>query len=194
MFLLFKRYVPFKIFGVGTKGYSGNDRVSADIHGEAKTWGRVEIDTQSMKVGEVKAWSNETTQMNWDGTPGARATATPPIELKLDVYEGLAKRVIVHTGGKNPHTPAIATPDIDTFLDVKLFRDGDTIKISGSLYGDPFPNAEVFVESKSFKNNDLLGHFVTTGGDRTGVLKIFGVNRDMLAQFDKTYDVGWLNA
>lgn len=196
MFLVFKRYVPFDVFGVGSKNFSGNHRQSADLHGSAKTWGRIEVDLSDMSLGTPVAWSDETIRYNvFTGAEIGRATAGVPITIKQQGYSGLARYIRLHTGGKNPHTPASATPDIDTFLDAYIFKQKDgRVKIWGMLSGDPFPNGEVFVESRTMKNNQLLCHFVTRGGDRAGVRLIFGVNFDTLAKFEETFDSAWLMA
>ena len=62
-----------------------------------------------------------------------------------------------------------AAPDIDTFVDFGVEWIGNGLRFRGSVRGDDFPNAEIFVlDSKGF--GCLLFDGRTTGGQDTGPL------------------------
>jgi hypothetical protein len=77
--------------------------------------------------------------------------------------------------GPNPLAPA--SPDIDTKLDISLKVSPGQACFTGHLYGDAFPNAEVFVVN-SKDQATMLHTFQTTGGQVTGPLHFLPFNND----------------
>lgn len=69
------------------------------------------------------------------------------------------------TAGANPLVPG--APDIDTFIDVSARFGSTAITIDGTVRGDTFPNAEVFVVD-AVGNRVLLWDYATTGDQNTG--------------------------
>jgi hypothetical protein len=69
---------------------------------------------------------------------------------------------------------------IDTKLDISAEVQGEQACYSGHLYGDAFPNAEVFVVN-SKDQATMLHTFTTTGGRNTGPIHLLpgNNNRDM---------------
>jgi hypothetical protein len=79
--------------------------------------------------------------------------------------------------GSNPLYPL--SPDIDTKLDFTPVLHSGQICYSGHLYGDAFPNAEVFAMN-SGRQATMLLTFTTSGGPNTGPVTLMGDNnRDM---------------
>jgi hypothetical protein len=69
------------------------------------------------------------------------------------------------TAGANPMVPL--APDIDTYVDFRVEWIGAGVRFQGSVRGDDFPNAEVFVLDT--KNTGcLVFDGRTTGGQDTG--------------------------
>jgi hypothetical protein len=58
-------------------------------------------------------------------------------------------------------------PAIDTFLDFQVVFRKHTLELSGTLRGDNFPNAEVFVTDATGQAA-LIFEFATDGGQTTG--------------------------
>ncbi|HEX7564056.1 MAG TPA: hypothetical protein VF396_12520 [Bradyrhizobium sp.] len=92
---------------------------------------------------------------------------------KSNVSSSISNKVIAEnfisfsasTAGANPMIPG--APDIDTFVDFRVDWVGTGLRFQGSLRGDDFPNAEVFVlDSKG--QGCLLFDGRTTGGQNTG--------------------------
>ena len=77
----------------------------------------------------------------------------------------------------NPLDPI--APDIDVKLDISVQVKPGQACYSGHLYGDAFPNAEVFVVN-SHDQATMLNTFTTAGGRNSGPFRLFGNNnRDM---------------
>jgi uncharacterized membrane protein YgcG len=70
------------------------------------------------------------------------------------------------TAGANPMIPVVA-PDIDTFVDLRVEWIASSIRVQGTLRGDDFPNAEVFLLDRK-GIGCLLFDGRTTGGRNTG--------------------------
>ena len=58
-------------------------------------------------------------------------------------------------------------PSIDTYVDIHIVFRSQALVVSGSVRGDDFPNAEVFVTDAA-GGSILLFEFGTTGGQSTG--------------------------
>ena len=104
---------------------------------------------------------------------GRTATATPSIGA---VATGNGK-LHMEFAAANPLVPS---PDIDTKLDLSADVKSGQVCYSGHLYGDAFPNAEVFVVN-SHDQATMLLTFATTGGRNTGPIHFLpgNNNRDM---------------
>lgn len=72
------------------------------------------------------------------------------------------------TAGSNPLVPK--SPDINTFVDVKVdFGTPNRLNITGQVFGDNFPDLEVFLlSSGSHEHTALLLDGRTSGGAHTG--------------------------
>ncbi len=105
---------------------------------------------------------------------GRRATGRPTISANA----GGDGKLHMEFAGANPLVPG--APDIDTKLDLSAQVRAGQVCDSGHLYGDAFPNAEVFVVN-SHDQPTMLLTFATTGGQNTGPIHFLpgNNNRDM---------------
>lgn len=86
--------------------------------------------------------------------------------------------IVVNMAGANPLVPG--APDIDLSLTLRVGPNGD---FSGSLVGDAFPDAEVFVVGPG-GNATMLHTFSTNGGAVTGpFLFLPGANTRPMGNF-----------
>lgn len=87
----------------------------------------------------------------------AEARGTPTITAR-----NVNGAIVVNMAGANPLVPG--APDIDLSLTLRVGPNGG---LSGSLVGDAFPNAEVFVVGPG-RGATMLHTFSTSGGPLTG--------------------------
>lgn len=163
--LIFRRYAPFETFG---GGFEGDCRTAAStcLTDTARTTGVIGFSPG--RVGALTAGSSGTafnlfgaTVANLLGKHVSKVTSSVSVStVSVDLV-----RFTARTAGANPMIPF--APAIDTFVDIDaVFRD-QALEISGSVRGDDFPNAEVFVIDGSGKSA-LLFAFTTDGGQHTG--------------------------
>ncbi|CAB3809777.1 hypothetical protein LMG28614_07129 [Paraburkholderia ultramafica] len=91
--------------------------------------------------------------------------------------------IIFTTQGANPLVPG--SPDIDTRLDLQVSENSESLTLSGTLRGDPFPSGEVFVVDTKGKTNlvtsyttpldSVSGPFIWLPGNRDMQLRAFNV-------------------
>ena len=153
--------------------FRGNNRsftTSRDKSVTSKVTGIVKFLVPSMVVvGAPSAYSDESSDVY-----GRTATGKPTISY---VANGDGK-LHMEFAGANPLYPA--APDIDTKLDISAEVKSGQAYYSGHLFGDAFPNAEVFVVN-SHDQATMLHTFATTGGRNTGPIHFLpgNNNRDM---------------
>jgi len=176
--LFMRSFAPWDWFGAEppicfSNCYKGNNRsftTSRDPSVTSKVTGVVRFLLPSMViVGGPTAHSDESRDIygrKATGDPKISATATGNGKLHMEF------------AGANPLDPF--APDIDTKLDISAQTVGGQACYSGHLYGDAFPNAEVFVVN-SHDQAVMLQTFTTTGGQNTGPIHFlpFNNNRDM---------------
>jgi hypothetical protein len=162
---VFRRYAPFAEFGFG---FEGDHRTvaSTSLDATARTTGKVPFARGS--IGTIGATSSGT-QFSGGGD-WVRKLAGRHMS---DVTCAIAKKVIgptsisfsASTAGANPMVPG--APAIDTYVDFRAEWIGSSVRFSGTVRGDDFPNAEVFVvDAKGV--GCLLFDGRTTGGQNTG--------------------------
>jgi len=163
--LFFRRYAPFATFGLG---FEGDHRAgpSTSLLVTARTIGCVPFDRG--RVGALSA-SSSGTQYSGGGEALRRllgrhfSTVSGTVTTTLATATRLSFRA--QAVGANPMVPK--APDIDTFIDVDVEWITSSLRIRGSVYGDDFPNAEVFVRDAKGVGC-LLFDGRTTGGRDTG--------------------------
>jgi hypothetical protein len=163
--LVFRRYAPFSTFGFGFEG-DGRSGPSTSLSDTARTTGIVFFDATG--VGSVTGSSSGTTFQGL-GTWLAAALGKHYSSVRSTVSGARTSPGLVQftasTEGANPMVPG--APDIDTYIDFSARWFGGKILFDGTLRGDNFPNAEVFVLDGA-KNAVLLFNGVTSGGRQTG--------------------------
>jgi hypothetical protein len=113
--------------------------------------------------------------------------------VSLDVHEFVRPSVIeftASTAGSNPLTPG--APDVDTKIKARFdFTKQGSLIASGRVFGDDYPNLEVFVAAPNGRTA-LLIDGRTTGGQDTGVLtRLWGSHDDqLLGQFHVSLPLG----
>lgn len=163
--LVFRRYAPFAEFGFGFEG-DHRTEASTSLDATARTTGKVPFARGS--IGTIDATSSGTQYTgggDWLRKLGGRHMS--------DVARTIAQKTIgptfisfsASTAGANPMVPG--APAIDTFVDFRAEWIGTGMRFSGTVRGDDFPNAEVFVvDAKGV--GCLLFDGRTTGGQNTG--------------------------
>src|SRR5271166_3581791 len=153
--------------------FRGNSRsftTSRDKGVTSKVTGIVKFLLPSMSLaGSPTAYSDASTDIY-----GRTATGRPTISANA-AGDG---KLHMEFAGANPLVPG--APDIDTKLDIAAQVKSGQVCYSGHLYGDAFPNAEVFVVN-SHDQATMLQTFATTGGQNTGPVHLLpgNNNRDM---------------
>lgn len=163
--LFFRRYAPFATFG---GGFEGDDRSnsSTSLTATARTIGSLMFAPGN--VSDVSGASSGTAFSGLGakvqrllGNHLSKVTASVAVSTRsLDCL-----RFVAETSGANPMIPA--APAIDTYLDMEITFRGQAIVLSGTLRGDDFPNAEVFVTDATGQAV-LVFEFATDGGQTTG--------------------------
>ena len=104
---------------------------------------------------------------------GRTKTAHPTITV-----QGGNGKLHMEMAGANPLIPL--APDIDTKLDISMQITGEQACYTGHLFGDAFPNAEVFVVN-SRNTAKMLLTFTTKGTRNVGPVELLpgNNNRDM---------------
>jgi hypothetical protein len=165
--LVFRRYAPFSKFGFG---FEGDNRTgpSVSMEATARTIGLVPFERGS--VGSIHAESSGTEFLGlgaWVRKLAGKRKSKVSCSISNKIMSKNSLSFTASTAGANPMVPG--APDIDTFVDFGVEWIGKGLRFRGSVRGDDFPNAEVFVlDSKGF--GCLLFDGRTTGGQDTGPL------------------------
>lgn len=195
----FRCYAPFKSFGGGYRGDARTE--STDVNKTARIVVIVTVDYARMVVAKTpdarcdeshghgvfpilmslplrsarRDWSNLTV------TGRAQPRVSMVVEPVGRPGQGLA--AVVSVAGGNPLVPI--APDIDVQLNLKLKRDSDTaLLVSGTVVGDGFPNAEVFLRDAGSRT--VLVHSYRTPGGTYGPFSYLpGQNARKMGGFGK---------
>lgn len=162
---VFRRYAPFATFGLGFEG-DNRSGPSISLSATARTIGCVPFEPGS--VGLLAASSSGSEYAGGGGMLRhflGRHTSKVRGSVVVRVQTSSRLAFTAQTAGANPMLPK--APDIDTFVDVEIDFVGNSLRFRGTLRGDDFPNAEVFVlDAKG--TGCLLFDGRTTGGQDTG--------------------------
>jgi hypothetical protein len=173
--LVFRRYAPFESFGFGFEG-DNRSAPSTCLTATARTIGMVAFSPGHVHL--IRPGSSGTYFVG----AGARirqllgrhcSKVTSSVTVSTMSIDCL--RFTAQTAGANPMVPA---PTIDTLVDIAVtFRRG-MLAIEGSVRGDDFPNAEVFIVD-SCLSACLLYAFETNAGRNTGPFtRLWGDHRE----------------
>jgi hypothetical protein len=163
--LFFRRYAPFDTFG---GGFEGDHRTAAStrLTDTARTVGALNFAPGN--VGNMRGESSGTTFAGLGayverllGRHFSKVTSSVSVSTRsLDCL-----RFTAQTAGANPMVPG--APAIDTFLDMTVLFRKQALVLEGTLRGDSFPNAEVFVTDARGQSVLLLA-YATDAGRNTG--------------------------
>lgn len=157
----FRRYAPFASFG---GGFHGDGAGGASFGGTYRTRGLVNFD---FATGSVTVAGDSGVSYHVDA-PSVKKTGKTSCALSNLHASPATIRFTVSTAGALPLIPL--APDIDTFIDFNATQTATGIAFSGTVRGDNFPNAVVFVYSAGATTPAPASvfHFTTTGSRNTG--------------------------
>ena len=167
-----RSFAPFDSFG---GGFAGDNRTfSTDLNATSRLSGKVTIDPAT---GQVLGATAQSSPSSCAGAPcslvfgDTSRTGTPTISAR-----NVGGAIVVNMAGANPLVPGAW--DIDLTLTLRVGPSG----YSGSLVGDAFPNAEVFVVGPG--GATMLHTFSTSGGPLTGpYMYLLGANTRPMGNF-----------
>jgi hypothetical protein len=164
--VVFRRYAPFNQFGFGFEG-DHRSGPSTSLSDTARTIGWVAFDHGTVGSPVSKSSGTEFTGGgDWLRKLLGRHYSTVKCRISNQVTGKSSVAFTAATAGANPMVPVIA-PDIDTYLDFRADWVGTNLRFQGTVRGDSFPNAEVFVlDARS--TGCLLFDGRTSGGRNSG--------------------------
>lgn len=172
--LWMRRYAPFDEFGLGFQGDKRSGATTA-VDATARTIGIVCFGpgfvstSSSWSSGSSFTGLGKTIRGNL-GYPHGKVTSSVSVKTKSSSLV----RFTFQTAGANPMIPFGLAPDIDSFLDLTVSFESTALVLTGTLSGDSFPNAEVFIWDDR-GNSSLMLDFKTGGGRNTGPFtRLFG--------------------
>jgi len=168
-----RTFAPFESFG---GGFEGDDRsFSTDLNATSRIAGKVTI---APATGQVLGATARSSPSSCAGAPcslvlgDSSRTGTPTISTR-----NVNGAIVVNMAGANPLVRG--APNIHLSLTLRVGPNGG---FSGSLAGDAFPNAEVFVVGPG--GATMLHKFSTSGGPLTGpFLYLPGANTRPMGDF-----------
>jgi hypothetical protein len=179
MELWLRSYAPFKTFG---GGYGGDNRQeSTEPRDTARVVYVLTFDYAKMTAVDSRAYCHRS---HAEGLfPRMMAYTAPRARIAHDGVlegQGIANQrttvvplgrpgqgfaLVVEVAAGNPLVGMAA--DIDLQLSLRILKDGDqSLRVSGYVMGDAFPNCEVFLRDAA--GDTLLLHYFRTKGNETG--------------------------
>jgi hypothetical protein len=176
-----RSYAPWSHFGGGFEGDQRGPTTRLDV--TSRITQKTLLDTRDWKSGGIRvidepAYSDPT----FSYVTGALTTETPSGNAELTSYGDDLVEVRTNISGKNPLLPESVTPAIDVSTNMRVFRQGDRLQLTGFMHGDRFPNAELLVTDA--KGQTLLLDTHETAG--TAFTALWG---DRHLHMGRTFDV-----
>jgi hypothetical protein len=173
--LFFRRYAPFDSFAGGNplapgQRSEGDHRTGAStsLQVTSRTYGCVFFNAHDGPTYYFSGSSGTITHtLLWGDIRGMAdvSMAVFPVIRYLPGVFGLTAA----TSGGFPLAPKALTPEINTIIRVRIdFSSPNLLRIGGQVFGDDFPNLEVFVLCYRSNHTALLIDGRTTGGRDTG--------------------------
>lgn len=211
--LFVRRYAPFSSFGGGfdgdNRGFSTKTNVTSRTVGVA-TFGPTSTDVSGSGYSTGSAWvgpwevrksyplgsigqSNGQVRVSITNTTSTngkiRFTIHTEGNLPLKdilLHQKLAEAADKISGVLRPNSPRPqGTPDIDTFVDFTATFSGEKVQFEGTVRGDRFPNAEVFVLDGASNDVPLLD-YRTKSNEAGPLYRLFGAHaQNRLGSFRK---------
>ncbi|MCB1781883.1 MAG: hypothetical protein KDJ34_17710 [Candidatus Competibacteraceae bacterium] len=162
--LFFRRYAPFETFGLGFEG-DKRTKASTSLQATSRTYGWV-----AFNQFEILHQFADSSGTNYHSSVWGDITGHSKVSMKVTRSKLAGPGLIefsASTAGANPLVPG--APDIDTSVTVRIdFSKNKSMIISGKVFGDDFPNLEVFLKCYRSNHTALLVDGRTTGGRNTG--------------------------
>ena len=171
--LHFRRYAPFKTFGVPS--FEGDTRktASTSLQATSRTHGAVLFNQLGIlnQIGRSSGTRDANLVLTF---LDRKAMATVSISAtRSDIAGPGLLGFTAKTAGSNPLVPL--SPDIDTRVKITMeWGSGMMMRIRGKVAGDDFPNLEVFIHCYGSKKSALLVDGRTDRGGRTGPFSLPG--------------------
>ena len=178
----YRRYVPFATFGranpytMGVGGYfKGDNRgpsTSINYSVKSRTYGFVIFNRYGIMHSFADSSGTTFHPTFGDAIEGHSKVNHTMIRGTVNGPDLFGFRS--STAGNNPLIKP--SPDINTFVDVVInFGTPNTLKITGEVFGDNFPNLEVFLVCYRSARTALLLDGRTSGGAQTGPMtRLYG--------------------
>lgn len=167
--LFIRSYAPFKTFGLGFHG-DGRGPTTAKT-ATSRIWTAIAFGPKEGRAKVIDRASSGTKHIWIEGVryaqPGVNLTARRNGENLL---------LVVHMAGANPMLEP-ASPDIDVHLTLSVGITGGILALSGSMKGDGFPNAEVFIADRIDTRRMLLTYATTADRDIGPMTRLWGDNK-----------------
>ena len=164
--LYFRRYAPFKTFGVPS--FDGDAReASTSLRATSRTYGCVMFNQFNIVHSFAGTSGTHYHSLIWGDMVGMANVSKTVVRTRLE-GPGLIE-FEASTAGGNPLIPK--SPDIDTYVTARFDFGAVSprvMRVSGEVHGDNFPNLEVFLICYRSARTALLIDGRTTGGRRTG--------------------------
>jgi hypothetical protein len=162
--LYFRRYAPFATFGFGFEG-DKRSTASTSLKATSRTYGWVMFNQFEIVHRFADSSGTHYHSSVWGEIVGHSKVSMAVVRSSL-AGPGLIE-FTASTAGSNPLVPK--SPDIDTTVTARFdFGQPKFMHISGEVFGDNFPNLEVFLLCYRSSHAALLIDGRTTGGRNTG--------------------------
>jgi len=162
-------------------GFQGDCRSGASPAGTARIGASVQIDFTKHTVSAPRVSGKASAGMSGLGEAlqllqGGAARSGPKSASATSQWSG--PNVVTTNltySGNNGLVPG--SPSIDTRVEVTLERSPGMLQAYGVVYGDQFPNAELYLTDGSGQSR-VLGNFATSGGPNGPFYMLFGQHLD----------------
>jgi hypothetical protein len=165
-----RRFAPFESFGGKFEGDARSRHIPASSEGtggfttDASATARTAM---TVRV-EGEAIANPTGHADLSRNPwlgeGRAVVHTSSTSSAASARDG---QINAQSAGANPLIPALYSPVLDTALDLTYQLQPHALEVAGSVTGDAFPNAELFLSDRE-QTSVMLGTFQTTQGALEG--------------------------
>jgi hypothetical protein len=181
--LYFRRYAPFATFGFGFEGDNRGPSTATTV--TSRTYGCVMFNKEGVFYWFSGSSGTQYRSFVW-GLISAHAKVSMDVEVEASTRSNQVS-FSASTAGSMPLLPK--SPDIDSRVTALAEFSPQNLHIEGSVFGDSFPNAEVFVLCYRSKHTALLFDGRTTGGRNTGpIARLAGRGAAIwLGQFDRNF-------
>ena len=160
--LAFRRYAPFKKFG---GGFDGDNRIKASTSDNVTY--RTGAFVSFVRGGVKRAYGKSS------GTSWYVGSHTAKIKVTVDKIRKKGSKLSFFTSSEGSNALVPGAPNIDTHVAFGALWAEGLLVVVGNVYGDGFPNGEVYIKDDS-GNAVLLVDFRTKSGSGGPFHRLFG--------------------